>query len=508
MKLREIIQAECYDIDAPCDVTEEPRSAGLGRPCDYCPSEAKNQAYDRYVCDQHYKTAEADYEDAQSRKRRGRKVRIASQEVHEQPDITDDEDEDEELNAGLPDVDVEGDAEGEVQALIREEGGKFCVRSPTNSTWSGGCFDSKGEAKKRLTEIEYFKKKDGAFFHEGEFFMAYDDGVYWFDAREGAFIPWRRWSDAEKPYRTKTGLDKEGNFFAEFEVPDEVIAGLTGVQKDLGADHPKRAAGILFVCQGRVLLVKRAHDEKLPDIWSIPGGHVKLAHDGMPQDVWGNAKREVKEEMGGLPPGTGRATRKHRALSKTGKTYVTYVVELPPGAMKWRPRLNPEHASYRWCNRKQIKALKLHPNVARVLKNTDIWDGKFYTSVTIHLERSGEHLGAIMQEGKQQVTTINAAAEAVFGDMGKDLQYMRLELTTVVHGPPGYIPVAGVGGVLRKGSTELFFQSSISPRNGNLRVLLTTRKTGFKRAATFKSAKGIAQWITKRLSEHLDAPAP
>lgn len=471
MKLREILAYG--EPDAPCDPCSETRSGGLGRPCDYCPSEAKNEAYGRYVCDQHFKTAEKDWEDKSKPKR---KARIASMEENEQPDIKDDEDEDEELNAGLPD-EVEG--EMEVSGVIRKEGDEWCVRSPDNPNWNGGCYKSKEKAQKRLQQVEFFKHK-GGFFHQGEFFMADEQGVHWFDTREGAFVPWRFWKDA----------------------------AVTGVEKNLGADHPKRAAGILFVCQGRVLLVKRAHDEKLPGLWSIPGGHIKLAHDGMPQDAWGNAKREVKEEMGALPPGIGRATRKHRAISREGQTYVTYVVELPPGAMKWRPTLNPEHAAYRWCNRKQVKALKLHPNVARVLKNPDIWDGKFYTTVTIHLERDAQHLGEIMQEGAQQVQTINAAAEEVFGRMGKDFQYVRLELTTVVHGPPGYVPVSGVGGVLRKGSTELFFQSSISPKNGNLRVLLTTRKTGFKKVATFRSARGIARWITKRLSEHLDATAP
>lgn len=44
-------------------------------------------------------------------------------------------------------------------AVIREEGGKFCVRSPNNPDWNGGCYDTKGEAKKRLQEVEYFKHK-------------------------------------------------------------------------------------------------------------------------------------------------------------------------------------------------------------------------------------------------------------------------------------------------------------------------------------------------------------
>ena len=31
-----------------------------------------------------------------------------------------------------------------------------------SSTWSGGCYKSKGEAEKRLREIEYFKHKSAA----------------------------------------------------------------------------------------------------------------------------------------------------------------------------------------------------------------------------------------------------------------------------------------------------------------------------------------------------------
>lgn len=44
-------------------------------------------------------------------------------------------------------------------AVIREEDGKFCVRSPHNKDWNGGCFDSKGEAEKRLKQVEYFKRQ-------------------------------------------------------------------------------------------------------------------------------------------------------------------------------------------------------------------------------------------------------------------------------------------------------------------------------------------------------------
>jgi hypothetical protein len=47
-----------------------------------------------------------------------------------------------------------------VEAVIRKEDGEFCVRSPNNPDWNGGCYPSKGEAERRLEQVEYFKSKD------------------------------------------------------------------------------------------------------------------------------------------------------------------------------------------------------------------------------------------------------------------------------------------------------------------------------------------------------------
>jgi hypothetical protein len=45
-------------------------------------------------------------------------------------------------------------------AVIRHEKGKgYCVRSPNNPDWNGGCYDSKGEAERRLKQVEYFKRQ-------------------------------------------------------------------------------------------------------------------------------------------------------------------------------------------------------------------------------------------------------------------------------------------------------------------------------------------------------------
>lgn len=55
------------------------------------------------------------------------------------------------------------EAEEEKKAVIRKEKGEYCVHSPDNPDWSGGCYPTEGEAKKRLEQVEYFKhKKEGA----------------------------------------------------------------------------------------------------------------------------------------------------------------------------------------------------------------------------------------------------------------------------------------------------------------------------------------------------------
>jgi hypothetical protein len=46
-------------------------------------------------------------------------------------------------------------------AIIRKEKGKYCVRSPGNPDWSGGCYDTKAEAESRLGEVEMFKHMKG-----------------------------------------------------------------------------------------------------------------------------------------------------------------------------------------------------------------------------------------------------------------------------------------------------------------------------------------------------------
>ena len=42
-------------------------------------------------------------------------------------------------------------------SYIKEEDGKYCVKSKSNQDWSGGCYESKGAAEERLKQVEMFK---------------------------------------------------------------------------------------------------------------------------------------------------------------------------------------------------------------------------------------------------------------------------------------------------------------------------------------------------------------
>lgn len=50
----------------------------------------------------------------------------------------------------------------EHQAYVKKVPGKgYCVKSKSNPDWSGGCYPTKGEAQKRLQQVEMFKSLKG-----------------------------------------------------------------------------------------------------------------------------------------------------------------------------------------------------------------------------------------------------------------------------------------------------------------------------------------------------------
>lgn len=106
-------------------------------------------------------------------------------------------------------------------AIIKKEDGKYCVRSPKNPDWSGGCYKSKKKAKKRLQQIEKFKHMNKNKSDDGHLNMAKDlDNIAEYLEAAG-FI-----SDAKKVKDVAYLLDSasdEDNFFVEdnaIDIPD------------------------------------------------------------------------------------------------------------------------------------------------------------------------------------------------------------------------------------------------------------------------------------------------
>lgn len=56
-----------------------------------------------------------------------------------------------------PDSDEPGGDGGGRTSYIKEEKGKYCVKSEKNPDWSGGCYETKEKAEKRLKQVEMFK---------------------------------------------------------------------------------------------------------------------------------------------------------------------------------------------------------------------------------------------------------------------------------------------------------------------------------------------------------------
>jgi hypothetical protein len=78
-------------------------------------------------------------------------LRIAARVAQENPGA---------LPAEAPPVVSQQTQEGQQEQVsyIKHEKGKgYCVKSPKNKDWSGGCYPSEGEAKKRLNQVEMFK---------------------------------------------------------------------------------------------------------------------------------------------------------------------------------------------------------------------------------------------------------------------------------------------------------------------------------------------------------------
>ena len=141
-------------------------------------------------------------------------------------------------------------------------------------------------------------------------------------------------------------------FGVEVEGPTDegVVAGHWG----------SRASGILFVAEGRVLLLRRAPGTHTPGVWSIPGGAIPRYPNGAYEDALKSARAEAAEEVG-HKGGSIIGSVDYRE-DRTGFTYTTFVV----ASSRFEPRLQWEHVAARWLLPENVEALDLHPGFRSV----------------------------------------------------------------------------------------------------------------------------------------------
>lgn len=276
------------------------------------------------------------------------------------------------------------------------------------------------------------------------------------------------------------------------------------VDKAKGPDQI--GAGVLFLCQGRILLIQRAPGEPEARMWDIPGGSVQG------DDLWKNAKREVKEEVGGLPPGMVFAVRRHRYLSPATELnrqsanieYTTFLVELPPGAMKWKPTLSPEHSRYRWCNKREALGLNLLPRVEKVLKS-HIWDS---AAVSVQPGSPGYIWAGSLTRALRRVARadklVSASCSKLFDLMAKDHRYARLEAADTVYRGADSESVAGIYGAFKPPVEEQglrYFTLSVGARGPKVRALVVIRDSRVRRLAVATNIQVLFDWVTDTLEK-------
>lgn len=110
------------------------------------------------------------------------------------------------------------------------------------------------------------------------------------------------------------------------------------------------AAGIAYLHNGRVLLVKRDPSSEQGGTWGFPGGHIEIGET--PQQA---AMRESVEEVGYLP------MTPMSFVSDDGN-FVTYKIS----GEYFTPSLNREHTAHQWASLGSLPQ-PLHPGVAETL---------------------------------------------------------------------------------------------------------------------------------------------
>jgi len=127
-------------------------------------------------------------------------------------------------------------------------------------------------------------------------------------------------------------------------------------------DRAPIAAGIVFECDGRVLMVKRSDEEEnFPGHWALPGGKAEPGENAEQA-----ALREAREEVGYLA--TDPLVEVSKVETPTGMVFHTFHCVVKD---RFTPTLNNEHTAHRWVKQDKLPE-PVHPRVAETLKGIKI----------------------------------------------------------------------------------------------------------------------------------------
>lgn len=189
---------------------------------------------------------------------------------------------------------------------------------------------------------------------------------------------------------------KLGQLIAEMYLDARVVV-LTAAEDTppiIAQDVRVVAAGILFECGPRILLVHR--DDGLG--WGFPGGGIEEGET--PEEA---ARRETYEEIGL------RYTRPllfWHVQEFAGIGFATFVADVDE---QFIPRLNWEHDDYRWATLDEARAMHLHPGVyATLFRGGVVALATDAYNATQERDRDGKWTAQGMSEGLEDLVDLEA----------------------------------------------------------------------------------------------------
>ena len=133
------------------------------------------------------------------------------------------------------------------------------------------------------------------------------------------------------------------------------------------AKGPRQTCGGILIQEGKILLSKRKKDRLYPDIWDIFGGHIE-ENETKEETL----RRELEEELG-IDPLKFEFMESYQDKDPTfGMDYVHHIFIVHSWEGTPVNRNINEHERIGWFSKSELKDLKMHDEVKRIIfRNID-----------------------------------------------------------------------------------------------------------------------------------------